>query len=101
MGRNMRTIFFLFILALLTPLALAEYNKVGSAELYTPANSFMDDTASKIAMIIPAILILVCFVTALIDFGAVGVTLSSMGVMVILNIFGIIAISVYSLTTYL
>lgn len=92
-------LFFIFVLTI--PLAFAEFNQVGSDELYTPENNFMDNVGNRIAMIIPAILLFVSFICAMVDFGAEGVTIAAMLIMVVLNVFGIVAMSIYSLTTYL
>jgi hypothetical protein len=97
--------YYLMLLALiLLPLVLATYDKgvvVGTDTLYTPTNGFMETSADKISMIVPAILIIICMVCAAVDFGVIGITLASIVSLVILSILGIIGLSIVSVSAYI
>ena len=69
------TLIFFMLLLSFVPLvfALDSGTKVGSAELYNDGNVLLNDQNSKIAMIIPAIMVIVTIVCLLIDFGVIGV----------------------------
>ena len=64
-------------------------------------NTFLDTSSNKLGLLIPAILLVVTIVMFAIDFGAVGVGITSALSLVILYKLGIIYINVISLSGFI
>jgi len=91
---------YILMFLCVVPFVLADAVMVGRALLYDDANPLLGSSADKIALIIPAVMLLIAVVSLMIDFGTVGVTLGAMATLLILwltkivplNISGIVSI---------
>lgn len=82
-------------------IAFAQEFKAGTEIVYYPSNAFSNDPASLAGTIIPAIMLIVGIVFALIDFGAIGVCLGGILAMIFLSILGIIGLTLMSVVAYI
>lgn len=69
----------------------------GEAELYLEDNPFSRDTQSRIGLLLPLILLIISLAAMLLDFGAIGVILGSVIVLVIGILVGLIPLSIVAM----
>ena len=63
------------------------------------SNGFLDNDDNKVAMLIPAILLVITIIMFAVDFGAVGVSASSICALLLLYFLGIVHFEIVSLTS--
>jgi len=90
MSMNKLSIYVLFmVLSLSVAFALDEFI-IDSASFEDKENAFLSDKESRMAMIVPALFVIVSIIFFMLDFGAVGVILGSTLGLVICVLVGIV-----------
>jgi hypothetical protein len=100
-NNKMKPIMMFLLLLSLVPMVFADSEIMGTDDLTNTNRGLIGDTAAKINLIFPAVLLIISIITVMIDFGAVGVILGSMGSLVIVVMLGIVALSWSSVISFI
>ena len=99
MQLNKVLIYISMLLVLLVPAFALEQVLVGSAQIDGRENKFLEDNTSKLAMLIPVIMLIVALVFFAVDFGVIGVTATLLCALIFVNVIGLLAVSVSSIVS--
>lgn len=97
--------FFILCLILINLLSIIIFaddgNLFGKSSYDGRVNNFLSSSSNKLSMLLPAIMLVIVIITALIDFGAVGISIGSIGSLFILYLFKIVYINPVSLISFM
>ncbi len=91
---------WIFLIMLCMPIVFAD-SLMTNTEMNSINNSLLTTSESRISLIFPVLLLVISIICVMIDFGAIGVILGSMGSMVIITMLGLIVISPASVVSFL
>jgi len=98
---NKKPIILLLLLLVMIVSAIAEDTLIGTANLRSDDTGFLGSAEGKISTLFPIILLLVCIVSYMIDFGTTGVILGAMGTLLIAYLFKLISINPVNLISFI
>lgn len=97
---NKNILIGIFILISMATIIVAQDDLLSSTALDKRVNEFTNSSENKIAMLIPALLLVVAIISWSIDFGTTGVTIGAMVSMVLLYWLKLIYINPISLISF-
>jgi len=101
MSMNKSGIFLLFLLVSLTGAFAIDEFIIDSASFEDKENAFLNDKESRLAMIVPAMFVIVSIIFFMLDFGAIGVILGSTLGLVICVLVGIVMLDWVTLLSFI